>query len=84
VDEAYYSAESDGEDEMNYSQPLSVAENEGRVHKAMQYWSAMTDIPLSTLAYTTYREVESDVGKPVAPNDTTRVVELAGKIGGGW
>lgn len=84
VDEAYYSAESDGEDEMNYSQPLSVAENEGRVHKAMHYWSAMTDIPLSTLAYTTYREVESDVGKPVAPNDTTRVVELAGKIGGGW
>ncbi|BCS27195.1 iron-sulfur cluster assembly protein NAR1 [Aspergillus puulaauensis] len=84
VDEAYYSAESDGEDEMDYSQPLSVAENESRVHNAMQYWSAMTDIPLSTLAYTTYREVESDVGKPVAPDDTTRVVELAGKIGGGW
>ncbi|KAL5340837.1 iron hydrogenase [Aspergillus crustosus] len=83
VDEAYYSAESDNENESD-SQTLSITENENRVHKALQHWSALTDIPLSKLAYTTYREVESDVGKPIAPNDTTRVVELAGKIGGGW
>ncbi|KAF7619005.1 hypothetical protein AFLA_000648 [Aspergillus flavus NRRL3357] len=49
------------------------------------YWSNLMNIPLSKLVYTTYREVESDVGKPKdAPIDTTRVVELAGKIGGGW
>ncbi|KAL4920206.1 iron hydrogenase [Aspergillus aurantiobrunneus] len=84
VDEAYFSAESDGEEETADLLTLSVTENEDTVHSALQYWSAMTDIPLSKLAYTTYREVESDVGKTSAPNDTTRVVELAGKIGGGW
>ncbi|KAL4781427.1 iron hydrogenase [Aspergillus varians] len=84
VDEAYYTAESDVEDGTDDFQTLSIAETEGRVHKALQYWAAMTDISLSKLAYTTYREVESDVGKPIAPDDTTRVVELAGKIGGGW
>ncbi|KAL2828886.1 iron hydrogenase [Aspergillus cavernicola] len=84
VDEAYYSADSDPEDETENQQTLSIADTENRVHKALQHWSTMTEIPLSKLAYTTYREVESDVGKPIAPNDTTRVVELAGKIGGGW
>jgi iron only hydrogenase large subunit-like protein len=84
VDEAYYSAESDIEDGSGDSQTLSITESENRVHKVLQHWSAMTDIPLAKLVYTTYREVESDVGKTTAPNDTTRVVELAGKIGGGW
>ncbi|KAL3464715.1 cytosolic Fe-S cluster assembly factor nar1 [Aspergillus heterothallicus] len=84
VDEAYYSADSDSNDGTTDYQTLSIADNESRVHKALQHWSTMTQIPLLTLAYTTYREVESDVGKPIAPNDTTRVVELAGKIGGGW
>ncbi|KAL4943366.1 cytosolic Fe-S cluster assembly factor nar1 [Aspergillus oleicola] len=84
VDEAYYSADSDIEDSAEDSSASSVVESEDRVHKTLQHWAAMTDIPLSKLAYTTYREVESDVGKPTAPNDTTRVVELAGKIGGGW
>ena len=42
-------------------------------------------VDLSSLIHTTYREVESDVGKTeTGANDTTRVVELAGKIGGGW
>ncbi|KAL3451005.1 iron hydrogenase [Aspergillus insuetus] len=84
VDEAYYSAESDSDEMVTDSQTLSIADIETRIHKALQHWSTMTQIPLSKLAYTTYREVESDVGKPIAPNDTTRVVELAGKIGGGW
>ncbi|KAL4977547.1 cytosolic Fe-S cluster assembly factor nar1 [Aspergillus desertorum] len=84
VDEAYYSADSDIHDAMEDVQTVSVMENEDRIHKTLQHWSAMTDIPLEKLAYTTYREVESDVGKPSAPNNTSRVVELAGKIGGGW
>ncbi|GAQ33978.1 iron-sulfur cluster assembly protein NAR1 [Aspergillus tubingensis] len=86
VDEAYYSAESDSESEAgSQSQPLTILEKEDKVHNAMRYWSDSMGIPLSKLAYTTYREVESDVGKsqPVA-SDTTRVAELAGKIGGGW
>ncbi|KAL4989111.1 cytosolic Fe-S cluster assembly factor nar1 [Aspergillus falconensis] len=84
VDEAYYSADSDMDDAKEGIQTVSVTENEAKIHKTLQYWSAMTDIPLEKLVYTTYREVESDVGKPSAPNDTSRVVELAGKIGGGW
>ncbi|KAL6236189.1 cytosolic Fe-S cluster assembly factor nar1 [Aspergillus navahoensis] len=84
VDEAYYSADSDMDDAKEDVQTVLVTETEDRVHKTVQHWSAMTDIPLEKLAYTTYREVESDVGKPNAPNDTSRVVELAGKIGGGW
>jgi hypothetical protein len=84
VDEAYFSADSDLDEGTAYPQTLSIADNEARIRMALQHWSAMTQIPLSKLAYTTYREVESDVGKPIAPNDTTRVVELAGKIGGGW
>ncbi|KAE8132986.1 cytosolic Fe-S cluster assembly factor nar1 [Aspergillus pseudotamarii] len=86
VDEAYFSADSDTEGEMEgQAQPLTIPEREARVHEAFRYWSDLMKIPLSKLVYTTYREVESDVGKPKdAPIDTTRVVELAGKIGGGW
>ncbi|PYI18623.1 nuclear architecture related protein [Aspergillus japonicus CBS 114.51] len=85
VDEAYYSAESDSEGEVNpQSQPLSLAEQEARVHNALNHWATFMGVPLSKLAYTTYREVESDVGKPQGPPDAARVVELAGKIGGGW
>ncbi|OOF95774.1 hypothetical protein ASPCADRAFT_146058 [Aspergillus carbonarius ITEM 5010] len=84
VDEAYYSAESDSEHEIE-SQSPSILEKEDKIHRALHYWSDFMDISLSKLAYTTYREVESDVGKPqTAVNDTTRVAELAGKIGGGW
>ncbi|PYH45933.1 iron-sulfur cluster assembly protein NAR1 [Aspergillus saccharolyticus JOP 1030-1] len=85
VDEAYFSAESDSESEVNpQPQPRSLAEQEARVHNAMSHWSTFMGVPLSKLVYTTYREVESDVGKPQGPPDATRVVELAGKIGGGW
>lgn len=86
VDEAYYSMESDSETELEIqSQQPSLADKEAKIHEGLQRWSQFMDIPLSKLAYTTYRKVESDVGKDQTPaNDTTRVVELAGKIGGGW
>lgn len=85
VDEAYYSADSDSEGIVD-SQPASTAaEKEARIHDAMRYWSELMGVSISKLAHTTYREVESDVGKTQnGADDTTRVVELAGKIGGGW
>lgn len=49
----------------------------------LSYWSDTTNTPLTSLLYTTYQAVESDVGKK-NEGDTLRVVELAGKIGGGW
>lgn len=88
VDEAYFSMESESDGEMEIDtqskNPL-IEKKEARVHDGLRNWSHYTGIPLSKLVYTTYRKVESDVGKdPNANNDTTRVVELAGKIGGGW
>ncbi|GIC90721.1 iron-sulfur cluster assembly protein NAR1 [Aspergillus udagawae] len=84
VDEAYYSADSDSE-ESGTTEPVSVLSRDIEIHEFLKYWSEKIDIPLSRLAYTSYREVESDVGKTQnAPNETARVVELAGKIGGGW
>ncbi|EAW10627.1 iron-sulfur cluster assembly protein NAR1 [Aspergillus clavatus NRRL 1] len=84
VDEAYYSADSDSEVPAT-SEPASVISRDAEIHGVLQHWSEYMNIPLSKLAYTSYREVESDVGKTqTGPNDTARVVELASKIGGGW
>ncbi|KAJ5823326.1 Iron hydrogenase [Penicillium robsamsonii] len=86
VDEAYFSMESETDSELEtQSQLLSLADKEAKIHERLRRWSEYMDIPLSKLVYTTYRKVESDVGKDQTPaNDTSRVVELAGKIGGGW
>lgn len=85
VDEAYYSADDSDTDAEKRVAPLSVAEKEAQIHDTLKYWAELMGVPLSKLVYTTYREVESDVGKTQpASNDTNRVVELAGKIGGGW
>ena len=85
VDEAYYSGDSDSESVAESQTSPSTAENEARIHDAMQYWSQTMGVPLSKLIHTTFRAVESDVGKNQGgTDDTTRVVELAGKIGGGW
>ncbi|CAG8382515.1 unnamed protein product [Penicillium salamii] len=86
VDEAYFSMESESEPELEIQSPeTSLKDKEAKIHGGLERWSQFMDIPLSKFAYTTYRKVESDVGKDQTPaNDTTRVVELAGKIGGGW
>jgi iron only hydrogenase large subunit-like protein len=86
VDEAYFSMESDSEIERDHSsQPLSIADKEARIHQGLTRWSEFMGISLDKLVYTTYRKVESDVGKEqVSTNETANVVELAGKIGGGW
>lgn len=91
VDEAYFSAD---EPDPEHS---AVAEEEGdgsptglvagisplHIRDTLAHWSDMTGIRLDRLVYTSYREVVSDVGKSQI-SDTERVVQLAGKIGGGW
>lgn len=86
VDEAYFSMDSESESELEtQTDESSLADKEAKIHERLRSWSEYMNIPLSTLVYTTYRKVESDVGKDQTPaNDTSRVVELAGKIGGGW
>ena len=85
VDEAYFSAESDSEIPCGHpgSQKSASAER-GNIHEMLEYWSSITKVPLPKLVYTTYRKIESDVGKDKDVVDTARVIELAGKIGGGW
>jgi iron only hydrogenase large subunit-like protein len=47
-------------------------------------WASLVDVPLETLAYTTFRKVESDVGKKKNVSDTERIAAIAGMSGGGW
>ncbi|KAH8910746.1 cytosolic Fe-S cluster assembly factor NAR1 [Coniochaeta sp. PMI_546] len=88
VDEAYFSADEEGDaggaraqngeakDEIDGISPSHIRDT-------LKHWAGMTGIALDRLAYTSYREVVSDVGKDKT-TDTERVVQLAGKIGGGW
>ena len=54
-----------------------------RIRRVLEHWSSSTGIPLEKLAYTSYRTVESDVGKVDRGGGQERVAELAGRIGGG-
>lgn len=64
------------DDEVNGISPSYIKE-------MLDYWERITEIPLDKLVRTSYRQVESDVGK-IQGAENGRVVELAGKIGGGW
>ncbi|KAK2755944.1 Cytosolic Fe-S cluster assembly factor nar1 [Arachnomyces sp. PD_36] len=88
VDEAYYSAdsESDTDNKMDTS-PRDYEKERENIRSILSYWSRQTEVPLSKLVYTTFRKVESDVGKDKNGNgagDVERVIQLAGKAGGGW
>ncbi|WYZ34852.1 hypothetical protein EsH8_I_001128 [Colletotrichum jinshuiense] len=87
VDEAYFSAEdSDGEDvSRNGDLRSDVVDgiSPSYIRDTLAHWASITGIDLGRLALTTYREVVSDVGKDKT-SETERVVQLAGKIGGGW
>ena len=65
--------------------PESNTQTTTTVRDLLTYWSDYTSIPLEKLVYTTFRKVESDVGKNKnGAADTERVAVLAGSIGGGW
>ena len=84
VDEAYFSGEESTDEEAvpgdrdDYLEEISPS----YIRDTLAHWAATTGIDLARLAYTSYREVLSDVGKNFG--DTERVVEIASKIGGGW
>jgi iron only hydrogenase large subunit-like protein len=91
VDEAYFSADEGGVESGGVD---GVANGYGAddvidgispayIRDTLGHWSKVTGVGLDRLAYTSYREVISDVGKDKT-TDTERVVQLAGKIGGGW
>ncbi|CAF3552650.1 unnamed protein product [Fusarium graminearum] len=84
VDEAYFSGEEVGASEAidNGSVEAVGGISHSYIHDTLAHWAEITDIGLDRLAFTTYREVISDVGKEATTDET--VVQLAGKIGGGW
>ncbi|KAL2430502.1 Cytosolic Fe-S cluster assembly factor nar1 [Exophiala dermatitidis] len=61
--------------------------NVSDVQDLLHYWAGLVGVPLEKLAYTTFRQVESDVGKNKANgkmSDTERIAQIAGMSGGGW
>lgn len=89
VDEAYFSmsdsdADSDAVSSNGGVGALDLVDgiSPSYIRDTLAHWADITGIELASLAHTSYREVISDVGKDVS--ETQRVVQLAGKIGGGW
>ena len=98
VDEAYFSgsdseeetSESDVDGDAAMAETNSV-EAEGdivngidrkHIKGVMAHWSSITGVDMRSLLYTSYRKVESDVGKK--QSDMERVAGLAVTVGGGW
>ncbi|KXJ91746.1 cytosolic Fe-S cluster assembly factor NAR1 [Microdochium bolleyi] len=84
VDEAYFSGE-DGDAGVTVETggDLICGISSSHIRDTLAHWADITGIELERLVSTSYREVVSDVGKN-KPSDTERVIQLAGKIGGGW
>jgi len=58
-----------------------------RILNVVRHWSDITGVEQDKLVFTSYREVESDVGKEKKGkkvSDVERVAGLASSIGGGW
>jgi hypothetical protein len=82
----------DGDAEMSPKDSLYSQEDEDivdgidrkRVRALIEHWSGSTGVDLQKLLYTTFRAVESDVGKKTKSSDVERVAGLAVQVGGGW
>jgi iron only hydrogenase large subunit-like protein len=90
VDEAYFSGSDsediDGDKEMQngHASANDVVNGISRkkINDVVAHWSEITGVDTQRLLYTSYRKVESDVGKKVS--DMERVAGLAVTVGGGW
>jgi iron only hydrogenase large subunit-like protein len=84
VDEAYFSGEDNADEDtvLDGRDDLVDGISPSYIRDTLVHWAATTGIDLGRLVKTSYRAVVSDVGKNVG--DTERVIEIAGKIGGGW
>ena len=85
VDEAYFSMEED-DDDPGSEDPLINNNSPPAIRTLLQHWADVVDIPLDRLLRTGYRAVVSEVGKRsgVGGGEVDRVVEIAGRVGGGW
>ena len=92
VDEAYFSGTEDesvdgnGDVEMNgliNDQDTVDGISRPYILGVLSHWAKITGVDMQTLLYTSYRKVESDVGK-MKQSDVERVAGLASSLGGGW
>ncbi|KAF1364872.1 iron hydrogenase [Lizonia empirigonia] len=84
VDEAYFSgSETDDPDEVDGGVAAGVVNgiDTKRVRDVLAHWAHVTGVPERDLLFTSYRRVQSDVGKKVS--DVERVAGLAVAVGGG-
>lgn len=72
-----------GDTDMGDEEDSSLVDgiSHSRIKDMFSHWSALTGIATDKLVYTSYRKVESDIGKTT---DVERVAGLASTIGGGW
>ena len=104
VDEAYYSADSEDDFDMDGDVRMTSGTSEDAIdahsqaqrekpdcvsvdaQNILERWQYLTGLTKDTLVYTTYRAVESDVGKDKTKgtSDVERVAGLASSLGGGW
>lgn len=83
VDEAYFSGEDSAEEAaLDTHDDLVGGISPSYIRDTLAHWATTTGRDLDRLVYTSYREIVSDVGKKVG--DAERVIEIAGKMGGGW
>jgi iron only hydrogenase large subunit-like protein len=98
VDEAYFSGsdseeekvDQDGDREMQdtgtngHANEVDLVNgiSRGKINDVVSHWSHITGVDTQKLLYTSYRKVESDVGKK--QSDMERVAGLAVTVGGGW
>jgi hypothetical protein len=98
VDEAYFSGsdseegkvDGDGDQEMQdvmtngHTIETDIVNGISRkkINDVVSHWSDLVGVDTQKLLYTSYRKVESDVGKKVS--DMERVAGLAVTVGGGW
>jgi iron only hydrogenase large subunit-like protein len=91
VDEAYFSGSDSDDDQINGNVGTNGHANEDdmvngisrkKINDVVAHWSDITGVDSQKLLYTSYRKVESDVGKK--QSDMERVAGLAVTVGGGW
>jgi iron only hydrogenase large subunit-like protein len=72
-------------DDDNSDQHIVDGIDRRRIQALFEHWEGSTGVELRKLLFTTFRAVESDVGKDKAKgSDVERVAGLAVQVGGGW
>lgn len=87
VDEAYFSGSEEDEEMadagMDVERDVVNGVSRRYIKDILDHWSEITGVEMQKLLYTSYRKVESEVGKK-KQSDVERVAGLAVSVGGGW